>query len=77
MQLGFVSDFVRMDAVGLIDSLGSHSFRANIIMPYCFLHSCRTGETEIAPTGMKLPSLNSMAFTQYELCVIDGKGFSQ
>lgn len=39
MQLGFVSDFVRMDAVGLIDSLGSHSFRANIIMPYCFLHS--------------------------------------
>lgn len=38
MQLGFVSEFVRTDAVGLIDSLGSHSFRSNIIIPYCFPH---------------------------------------
>jgi len=54
MQLGFVSDFVRMDAVGLVDSLASHSFRANIIIPYCFPHSfvqswrdreCRDGVT--------------------------------
>lgn len=63
MQFGFVSDFVRMDAVGLIDSLGSHLFRANIIIPYCFPHSfmqnwrdkeCRDGVTVSEQLGFHI-----------------------